>query len=111
MVGNVWEWVWDYYKPYPGNTYKTEEYKKKKIVVRGLSFLGVGHFPKKEYRKVIALKSRISFREKLNPLRRTIDLGFRCAKDKPHFFKQYLERPLKIPKETKTEKNQSKRSL
>ncbi len=91
MVGNVWEWVWDYYKPYPGNTYKTDEYDKKKIVVRGLSFLGVGHFPKKEYRKVIALKSRISFREKLNPLRRTIDLGFRCAKDRPSFFQELFE--------------------
>ena len=82
MIGNVWEWVWSYYLPYPESEYKSELYEKKFVVVRGLSYLSVGHFPKKEYRKVVALKARASYREKLSPLSRKIDVGFRCAKTK-----------------------------
>ncbi|MGV7221452.1 MAG: formylglycine-generating enzyme family protein [Nitrospinales bacterium] len=99
MVGNVWEWVWDYYLPYPDSTYKTELFKKKYVVVRGLSYLGVGHFPKKEYMKVVALKSRASFREKLNPLARKIDVGFRCAKSKPSLWEQMF--PPEVKKDEK----------
>ena len=90
MIGNVWEWVWDYYQPYPGSTYSTPEYEEKKVVVRGLSYLGVGHFPKKDYLKVVALKARVAYREKLNPAARRIDVGFRCAKDRPTFYQRYF---------------------
>jgi formylglycine-generating enzyme required for sulfatase activity len=99
MIGNAWEWVWDYYLPYPDSNFKTELFKKKYIVVRGLSYLGVGHFPKKEYMKVVALKSRASFREKLSPLSRKIDVGFRCAKSKPTKWQQLFP-----PEEKKDEK-------
>jgi len=88
MIGNVWEWVWDYYLPYPNSVYESKDFGKKYIVVRGLSYLGVGHFPKKSYKKVVALKARASYREKLNPFSRKKDVGFRCAKEKPPFFKK-----------------------
>ena len=85
MVGNAWEWVWEYYAPYPENKFKTPAYEKKEVVVRGLSYMGVGHFSKKDFLKVVELKARASYREHLNPLARKIDVGFRCAKDRPAF--------------------------
>ncbi len=91
MIGNVWEWVWDYYRPYEGSTYHSEEYDKNFIVVRGLSYLSVGHFKGKEYKRVLALKARASFREKLHPFSRKKDVGFRCAKDRKPLFSQKKE--------------------
>jgi len=91
MIGNVWEWVHDYYQPYPGNRSWQVEFSKESVVVRGMSFMGVGHFPEKEYRKVVALKSRVSYREKLHPVLRKPDLGFRCAKDVPSFWETLNE--------------------
>ena len=91
MIGNAWEWVWDYYQPYPGNEYKNPDYGEKYIVVRGLSFFGLGHFPTKEYKKIVALKARASYREKLSPLARKIDVGFRCAKDREPLTKQLYD--------------------
>ena len=88
MAGNAWEWVWEYYQPYPGNTFKSPDYEKKHIVVRGLSYMGVGHFNKKDFLKVISLKARASYREHLNPLARKTDVGFRCAKDRPPFMER-----------------------
>lgn len=67
MIGNVWEWVNDYYRSYPRSTYESKYFDGKHVVVRGMSYLGVGHFPKKEYTKVVALKARAAYREKLNP--------------------------------------------
>jgi len=88
MAGNAWEWVWEYYQPYPGSTFKSPDYEKKHIVVRGLSYMGVGHFNKKDFLKVISLKARASYREHLNPLARKTDVGFRCAKDRPPFMER-----------------------
>ena len=96
MIGNVWEWVWDYYLPYPNNTHTWKEKDKKELVVRGMSYLGVGHFSKEEYEKVIALKSRASYREQLNPLSRKKDVGFRCAKDKRTLYEKIFVK--KLPK-------------
>jgi formylglycine-generating enzyme required for sulfatase activity len=90
MIGNVWEWVWDYYLPYPNNTHTWKEKDKKELVVRGMSYLGVGHFSKEEYEKVIALKSRATYREHLNPLSRKKDVGFRCAKDKLTLYETFF---------------------
>ena len=91
MIGNAWEWVWDYYQPYPDNTWDARRYKGKKVVVRGMSFLGIGHFPKKEYMKVMALKARVSYRQKLIPIRHTLDVGFRCAKDFPTVYERWFK--------------------
>jgi formylglycine-generating enzyme required for sulfatase activity len=96
MIGNAWEWVWDYYLPYPNNEYQSKDFGKKYIVVRGLSYLGVGHFPKKSYKKVVALKARASYREKLNPFSRKKDVGFRCAKDKAPLFKKSADKKREI---------------
>jgi len=90
MVGNLWEWVWDYYLPYPNNTHEWNQKDKQLLVVRGMSYLGVGHFPKEEYEKVVALKSRASYRERLNPLSRKKDVGFRCAKDKRTLYEKFF---------------------
>ena len=88
LVGNAWEWVWEYYQAYPANTFKTPAYEKKEIVVRGLSYMGVGHFNKKDFLKVVSLKARASYREHLNPMARRKDVGFRCAKDRPPFMER-----------------------
>ena len=96
MIGNVWEWVWDYYLPYPNSKRIWQEKEKKQLVVRGMSYLGVGHFSKEEYEKVIALKSRASYREQLNPLSRKKDVGFRCAKDKRTLYEKIFVK--KLPK-------------
>ena len=38
--------------------------------------------------ELAALKARASYREKLSPLSRKIDVGFRCAKTKPSIWDQ-----------------------
>lgn len=86
MIGNVWEWIWDYYQPYPGNTDERLKFQESVVVVRGLSYMGVGHFPEKEYKKVVALKARVSYREHLHPILRKPDVGFRCVKEVPSTF-------------------------
>jgi formylglycine-generating enzyme required for sulfatase activity len=90
MIGNVWEWVWDYYLPYPNSTHTWKKEDKKELIVRGMSYLGVGHFSKEEYEKVIVLKSRASYREHLNPLSKKKDVGFRCAKDKLTLYETFF---------------------
>jgi formylglycine-generating enzyme required for sulfatase activity len=91
MIGNAWEWVWDYYLPYPDNEFESKDYGDKYTVVRGLSYFGVGHFPKKEYMKVISLKARASYREKMNPRSYKIDVGFRCAMERPPMTKRIFD--------------------
>jgi formylglycine-generating enzyme required for sulfatase activity len=71
MLGNVWEWVYDWWDPnyYPaspsqdptGPTNGTER------VMRGGSWMGV------------ARDIRVSLRNRRNPGNRDIDLGFRCG--------------------------------
>ena len=56
--------------------------------MRGMSYMGVGHFNKKDFQKVVAMKSRASFREHLNPLANKKDIGFRCVKDRPGFMER-----------------------
>ena len=94
MIGNVWEWVWDYYLPYPSSTHEWKEKEKKQLVVRGMSYLGVGHFPKEEYKTVVALKSRANYREHINPLLKKKDVGFRCAKDKLTLYEKFFGKTL-----------------
>ena len=56
-----------------------------------MSYLGVGHFAKTDYQKIIALMSRASYREKLNPLSGKKDVGFRCVKEAKSMFQQFID--------------------
>ena len=72
MAGNVMEWVDDWYQPYPGSQYKSDDFGEKMKVVRGGGWGGLGHY-------VINHFYRTAYRFNLRPEYTFIDLGFRCA--------------------------------
>lgn len=74
MAGNVMEWVSDWYRAYPGNTYRSKDFGERFKVVRGGGWGGVGHYALKHF-------YRAAYRFYLAPDSRFNDLGFRCAKD------------------------------
>jgi formylglycine-generating enzyme required for sulfatase activity len=74
MAGNVMEWVADFYQPYPGSRYKSDDFGEKFKVIRGGGWGGLGHY-------VISHFYRAAYRFYLPPDSRYEDLGFRCAKD------------------------------
>ncbi len=75
MAGNAWEWVDDWFKPYPGNTHADENYGEKYRVLRGGSWYDCTY-----YKCGVSAPSynRIFF----NPQTKNNNFGFRCAKDK-----------------------------
>ena len=73
LSGNVWEWVEDWYKPYPGSDYKTEAFGEKVRVIRGGGG-GDGHY-------AISYFFRSATRQFAEPEMESDDVGFRCAKD------------------------------
>lgn len=73
MAGNVMEWTADWYKPYPGNEYESEDYGEEMRVVRGGGWGGLGHY-------VISHFYRTTYRFNMRPGYTFVDLGFRCAK-------------------------------
>lgn len=74
MAGNAMEWVADWYAPYPGSHYQSEDFGRKFKVVRGGSWGGLGHY-------AISYFYRTTYRFFLAPASRFPDLGFRCARD------------------------------
>ena len=72
MSGNAWEWVEDWYQPYPGSTYKSDAFGKKYKVIRGGGG-GVGHY-------ALSYFFRGATRQYADPRMSAEDVGFRCAK-------------------------------
>lgn len=75
MSGNAWEWVDDWYKPYPGSDYKSDKFGEKNKVLRGGSWGGGVHYS-------IPLFYRGAYRFYTTPERGFPDAGFRCVKDR-----------------------------
>jgi formylglycine-generating enzyme required for sulfatase activity len=75
MAGNVWEWVQDWYEPYPNSKTTSPDFGKKNKVIRGGSG-GMGHY-------AISYFYRAATRQFADPEMQSDDVGFRCAKDAP----------------------------
>jgi formylglycine-generating enzyme required for sulfatase activity len=73
MAGNVWEWVADWYQPYPGSDYKSKDFGETNKVLRGGGG-GVGHYSLSHF-------FRSAARAYAKPDTQSADVGFRCAKD------------------------------
>ena len=80
MIGNVWEWTDSWYRPYPRSQYSTPDYKKTYRVVRSSSWSGVGHFPPRALREVMAAQAQATYRLFFPPEIALEDIGFRCVK-------------------------------
>jgi formylglycine-generating enzyme required for sulfatase activity len=74
MSGNVWEWTADWYKPYSGSDYMSQDYGEKYKILRGSSWGGTGHY-------AIPYFYRTSYRFYISPEGGYPDAGFRCVKD------------------------------
>jgi len=79
LVGNVWEWVEDDYKPYKGSTHKNAYYDSGYKIIRGHSASDIGHFPM--YANAIKMFARSGYRQFANPDEPGPDVGFRCASE------------------------------
>lgn len=82
MIGNVWEWTTDWYKPYAGNSYDSPRFGEQARVLRGNSFAGLGHYAPEDEIRIKAHYSRASYRLFMSPNRSVNDAGFRCVKSK-----------------------------
>ncbi|HID61308.1 MAG TPA: ergothioneine biosynthesis protein EgtB, partial [Anaerolineae bacterium] len=67
MAGNVWEWMANWLKAYPGSDYLDNAFGEKYKVLRGGSWNGYGDV------------ARCAFRIRFDPSNRGTDIGFRCV--------------------------------
>ncbi len=76
MTGNVAEWIYDWYQPYPGSDYDSEDFGKRYKVVRGVGWSGgTAHYTLRYFQ-------RAAYRFDLPPDMNFGDVGFRCARSK-----------------------------
>jgi len=73
MSGNVYEWVADWYKPYPGNQVPNIHYGEKNRILRGGSWYDCLSYG-------CGLSSPVYNRSRFNPEVKNKGFGFRCAK-------------------------------
>ncbi len=73
MAGNVWEWVDNWYHPYPDSTYQSEQFGEKMKIIRGGGG-GIGHY-------ALSYFFRGATRQFAEPTMAGEDVGFRCASD------------------------------
>jgi formylglycine-generating enzyme required for sulfatase activity len=71
MAGNVWEWVSDWYRPYPGSKHQSKDFGETHKVIRGGGG-GVGHYS-------LSFFFRSAMRGYALPTAKSGDVGFRCA--------------------------------
>ncbi|HUJ79592.1 MAG TPA: SUMF1/EgtB/PvdO family nonheme iron enzyme [Nitrospiria bacterium] len=85
MAGNVYEWVNDWYLPYPGNQFPNQHYGFKNKIVRGGSWYDCLSYG-------CGLSSPTYNRSRFNPDIRNKGFGFRCAKSPAHHAKRATSR-------------------
>lgn len=71
LSGNAWEWVADWYEPYAGSTYKSDDFGRTNKVIRGGGG-GLGHYS-------ISYFFRGATRHYAAPDMQAEDVGFRCV--------------------------------
>lgn len=71
LSGNAWEWVNDWYQPYEGSNYKSDDFGHKYKVIRGGGG-GLGHY-------AISYFFRGATRHYAAPEMQADDVGFRCV--------------------------------
>jgi formylglycine-generating enzyme required for sulfatase activity len=74
MSGNVWEWTSSRYKPYPGNTRKSELYGGNYRTLKGGSWWDCSFYQ-------CGISAPVYNRSFFHPKTRNNSFGFRCAKD------------------------------
>ena len=79
LIGNVWEWVNADYNPYPGNSFKFDDFNQDYKVIRGASVSDIGHFPGEFYDQVLKEFARATYRQYADPDQGASDVGFRCV--------------------------------
>ena len=74
MTGNVMEWSADWYQPFPGGDYQSNDFGEQYKVAKGDAYGESGHY-------ALSIFSRLPYRQNVMPETRLPFLGFRCAKD------------------------------
>jgi len=77
MTGNVAEWINDWYQPYPGSDYSSDDFGETYKVVRGIGWSGgTAHYTLRYFQ-------RAAYRFDLPPEMNFGDVGFRCTTSRP----------------------------